>query len=65
MRQIATRERIEAFLSALAREATADAQVFLAGGTSAVLIGWRDATIDIDLVMRVGERQPRTAESTC
>lgn len=52
MRELATRERIEAFLSALAREATSDTDVFLVGGTSAVLAGWRDATIDIDLVMR-------------
>jgi hypothetical protein len=52
LRQIATRERIEAFLSALARETTSDAEVFLVGGTSAVLIGWRESTIDIDLVMR-------------
>lgn len=52
MRELATRERIEAFLSALGREATGDVDVFLVGGTSAVLVGWRDATIDIDLVMR-------------
>lgn len=52
MREVATRERIEAFLSALGREATSEAEVFLVGGTSAVLIGWRDATVDIDLVMR-------------
>lgn len=39
-------------MSALAREATADTDVFLVGGTSAVLVGWRSATIDVDLVMR-------------
>jgi hypothetical protein len=52
MREVADRERIEAFLKALAREATSDTDVYLVGGTSAVLIGWRTATIDIDLVMR-------------
>ena len=52
MRQIADKARIEAFLTALAREATAATDVFLVGGTSAVLVGWRPATIDIDLVMR-------------
>jgi hypothetical protein len=52
VRQVADRKRIEAFLTALAREATADVDVFVVGGTSAVLVGWRAATIDIDLVMR-------------
>lgn len=52
MREIADRARIDAFLSALARAATGDVHVFLVGGTSAVLIGWRATTIDIDLVMR-------------
>lgn len=52
MREIADRARIEAFLEALAREATQDTDVFVVGGTSAVLAGWRDATIDVDLVMR-------------
>lgn len=52
MRELADRDRIERFLDALAREATTDTQVFLVGGTSAVLVGWRNATVDVDLVMR-------------
>ncbi|HEX6050941.1 MAG TPA: DUF6036 family nucleotidyltransferase [Gemmatimonadaceae bacterium] len=52
MREVADRARIEAFLSALAREATTSTDVFLVGGTTAVLLGWRESTIDIDLVMR-------------
>lgn len=52
MREVADRERIEAFLTALARAATSATDVFLVGGTSAVLVGWRESTIDIDLVMR-------------
>lgn len=52
MREIATRARIEAFLDALAREATQDTDVFVVGGTTAVLEGWRETTIDVDLVMR-------------
>ena len=52
MREVADRTRIEAFLSALAREATIPTDVFLVGGTTAVLVGWRASTIDIDLVMR-------------
>jgi hypothetical protein len=51
MREVADRARINAFLAALGREATTDVQVFLVGGTSAVLVGWRDATVDVDLVM--------------
>lgn len=52
MREVATRDRIDAFLQALAREASGAVDVFLVGGTSAVLEGWRDSTIDIDLVIR-------------
>jgi len=52
VREIADRARIEAFLEALAGEATQDTDVFVVGGTSAVLAGWREATIDVDLVMR-------------
>lgn len=52
MREVANRERIEAFLRALARDATTDTRVFLVGGSSAVLVGWRSTTIDIDLVIR-------------
>ena len=39
-------------MTALAREATADVNVFLVGGTSAVLLGWRDSTMDVDLAVR-------------
>jgi hypothetical protein len=52
VREVADRARIEAFLAALAREAVTDTNVYLVGGTSAVLAGWRATTIDIDLVMR-------------
>lgn len=52
MRELADKARIESFLAALAREATVDTAVYLVGGTSAVLVGWRPTTIDLDLVMR-------------
>ena len=52
MRELADKPRIEAFLAALAREATADTDVYVVGGTSAVLVGWRNTTIDLDLVLR-------------
>jgi hypothetical protein len=52
MREIADKERIEAFLTALARATTEETDVYLVGGTSAVLVGWRPTTIDLDLVIR-------------
>lgn len=52
MRELATRARITAFLEAFAAAATCATEVFLVGGTSAVLVGWRESTMDIDLVMR-------------
>lgn len=52
MREVADRERIESFLVALARAATVETDVYLVGGTSAVLVGWRSTTIDLDLVIR-------------
>lgn len=52
MREVADRQRIEAFLAALARHADTDATIYLVGGTSAVLVGWRSATVDIDMLMR-------------
>ena len=52
MREIADKARIEAFLHAFAREAATDTHVYLVGGTSAVLVGWRESTVDVDLVMR-------------
>ena len=52
MRDVADRERIDAFLAALARAASGAVDVFLVGGTCAVLEGWRVSTIDIDLVIR-------------
>jgi hypothetical protein len=52
VREIADRARIDAFLVALAREASTDVELFLVGGSSAVIVGWRPTTIDIDLVFR-------------
>jgi hypothetical protein len=52
MRDVANKDRIEAFLAALARSASGEVDVFLVGGTSAVIEGWRNSTIDIDLVIR-------------
>lgn len=52
MRQLADKAGVEAFLAALAREATTETSIFVVGGTSAVLEGWRASTVDLDLVIR-------------
>jgi hypothetical protein len=52
VREVADKARIHAFLAALAREANADTHLFLVGGSSAVLVGWRQTTVDVDLAIR-------------
>jgi hypothetical protein len=49
VRQPVDRERIEAFARALGREARRDTKLYLTGGATAVLHGWRAATLDIDV----------------
>lgn len=39
-------------MGALARASDGDIRVYLVGGATAVLQGWREATIDVDCVMR-------------
>jgi len=49
MRQRVTSSVIETFMFRLARNASSPGRVFMVGGASAVLLGWRDSTIDVDL----------------
>lgn len=49
MRQPVDANRLRAFMAALAREAKGPLQVYLVGGSTAVLEGWRKSTIDVDL----------------
>lgn len=49
MRALVDAERLRRFLNALGAEADGDARVYLTGGATAVLMGWRDSTIDVDL----------------
>jgi hypothetical protein len=51
MRALADAERVRRFLKELARAAEADASVYLTGGATAVLLGWRDATVDADILI--------------
>jgi len=49
MRQKVTAARLEEFMRALGSGVTDAARVYLVGGASSVLLGWRDSTIDVDL----------------
>ncbi len=49
MRPLADARRVERFIEALGRVARSPARVYLTGGATAVLEGWRDTTVDIDL----------------
>jgi hypothetical protein len=51
MRALAEAERIRRFMSALAEAARASGRVYFAGGATAVLLGWRPTTIDVDLCL--------------
>lgn len=49
MRERVDRARLRAFMRALAEATRRPLQVYLVGGATAVLEGWRDSTIDVDL----------------
>ncbi len=49
MREVADASRVRAFMGALAARAETQARVYFTGGATAVLIGWRPTTIDVDI----------------
>jgi len=51
MRRLADAERIERFMKELGRSARGQMTVYLTGGSSAVLRGWRANTVDVDMKM--------------
>lgn len=51
MRGLADAARLRRFLAELGRSAEEDGAVFLTGGATAVLIGWRETTIDADILI--------------
>jgi hypothetical protein len=51
MRRLADADRIRAFMRGLASEARSAARVYFTGGATAVLLGWRSSTIDIDILV--------------
>lgn len=51
MRRPVDAERVRRFLEELGKEADRDVRLYLTGGATAVLLGWRLSTIDIDIKM--------------
>lgn len=51
MRRPLDAERLQRFMRALGAEAEKDIRLYLTGGATAVLFGWRPSTIDVDLKM--------------
>lgn len=49
MRQPLDRHRIQEILRELGRAAKGPGKVFLTGGSTALLFGWRNSTVDIDI----------------
>ena len=49
MRSQASAEKITALMEALGREVTGSGRIYLTGGATALLHGWRNSTVDVDL----------------
>jgi hypothetical protein len=49
VRELADSTRIERFMRALGEVAREEGRIYLTGGATAVLEGWRDTTIDVDI----------------
>jgi hypothetical protein len=50
MRELATADRIRDFMRVLGAAAESEGAVYFTGGASAVLAGWRESTIDVDVL---------------
>jgi hypothetical protein len=51
MREAVTEPRLREFMRAIAAEPREAGRIYLTGGASAVLRGWRDSTVDVDLTI--------------
>jgi len=49
MRELADSARIERFMRELGRAVHVEGRIYLTGGATAVLHGWRETTIDVDI----------------
>ena len=68
MRELTDADRLRRFMEALGAEADSETRVYLTGGATAVLLGWRPTTIDADIVIfpesdRLLRAIPRLKES--
>jgi hypothetical protein len=68
MRRPIDSERVLRFMRALGATAGADTRIFFTGGVTAVLLGWRTSTVDVDIKLepeddRVLRAIPRLKES--
>jgi hypothetical protein len=51
MRALVDAARLREFMEAFGREARAGGRVYLTGGASAVLLGWRHSTVDVHMAL--------------
>ena len=51
MRELADEKRIGRFLLALGEAAVGEGTCYLTGGATAVLLGWRPTTVDVDIAL--------------
>jgi hypothetical protein len=51
MRGLADLARIQCFMGTLSLNATREARLYFTGGATAVLLGWRDSTIDVGILI--------------
>ncbi|MEN9261531.1 MAG: hypothetical protein Q6L60_11260 [Thermostichus sp. HHBFW_bins_43] len=49
MRSNVNLEKIKILMQALGREAQSSGCIYFTGGTSALIMGWRESTIDVDI----------------
>jgi hypothetical protein len=49
MREVVDGDRVRAFMRALGEASHEARRVYLTGGATAVLLGWRSSTIDVDI----------------
>lgn len=49
MRQKVSADRVEKFMKAVGRAGKKNARIYFVGGATAVLLGWRETTIDLDV----------------
>ncbi len=51
MRPLVDADRLRLFMRAIGAAAAESGRVYLTGGATAVLVGWRSSTIDVDMKM--------------